>query len=83
MSRFETPRLDRAERVVAGRRWHHAGQDTDPVRARVVWERAGEELVDARATRWSGRAVFVTPTRGRSRSGALGVWLDSRDVVRL
>jgi len=49
------------------------------VRARVVWERAAEELLDAWATR-SGRSVFVSPTRGRSRSGALGVWLDALDV---
>jgi hypothetical protein len=50
------------------------------VRARVVWQRAGEELLEARATRWSGRSVFVTPTVGRSRNGDLGVWLDAGDV---
>jgi hypothetical protein len=25
----------------------------------VVWERAGEEMLDARATWWSRRSVFV------------------------
>jgi hypothetical protein len=81
MSTFVTPRLDRA----LDESWpSDAGTTPDrapvPVRARVVWERAGEELLDARAARWSGGSVFVTPTRGRSRNGALGVWLDAADV---
>jgi hypothetical protein len=47
-----------------------------------VWQRAGEELLDARATRWSSPSVFVSPVRGRSRNGSLGVWLDAGDVRR-
>ena len=83
MSRFETPRLDRA----LNESWPPDAATTPdrgpvPVRARVVWQRAGVELLDARATRWSGRSVFVTPTQGRSRNGALGVWLDAEDVRR-
>src|SRR4051812_237680 len=77
MSTFETPRLDRA----LNESWpSHAATTPDraPVRERawVVWQRAGEELVDARASRWSGRSALVTPTPGRSRNGLLGVWLD-------
>src|SRR4051794_35382165 len=82
MSTFETSRLDRA----LNESWPPDAATTPdraPVRggARVVWRRAGEERVDARASRWSGRSALVTPTRGRSRSGALGVWLDARDVA--
>jgi hypothetical protein len=82
-STFETPRLDRA----LNKSWPSDAATTPDrapvaVRAQVVWERAGEELIEARATRWSGRSVFVSPTVGRSRNGALGVWLDARDVSR-
>ena len=37
------------------------GRPRIPVVARVMWRNAGEELVEAYATRWSGRRVFVTP----------------------
>jgi hypothetical protein len=67
---------------VAAGRDDDAGPQPGSGSGRVVWERAGEELIDARATRWSGGSVFVTPTRGRSRNGALGVWLNASDVAR-
>jgi hypothetical protein len=51
------------------------------VRARVVWERDGVELVDGRAEYWAGRAVLVHWNDPRLR--ALGVWLDVGDVERV
>lgn len=50
------------------------------VRARVVWSAAGEEWVCGRATRWSGRSVFVETT---TRNRCVGVWVDATDVRRL
>jgi hypothetical protein len=44
---------------------------------------AGEQLLEARASRWSGRSVFVTPVGERCRNGTLGVWVDAADVVRV
>lgn len=38
-----------------------------PVRARIVWADAGEQLLEANATRWSGRSVFVVPAGARCR----------------
>jgi hypothetical protein len=58
--------------VAAGRR-DHARPQNGPGAVWVVWEHAGEELLDARAIRWSGRSVFVTPIGMWSRNGALGV----------
>jgi hypothetical protein len=83
MSTFETPRLDCA----LNESWPVDAATTPdrtpvPVRARVVWERAGEELIDARAMRWSGRSVMVVPVGRRCRNGTLGVWLDADDVQR-
>jgi len=51
------------------------------VRARVVWERDGVELVDGRAEYWAGRAVLVHWRDLRLRN--LGVWLDVGDVERV
>jgi hypothetical protein len=75
--------LDRA----LNERWpRDAGTTPDrppiQVRARIVWADAGEQLLEANATRWSGRSVFVTPVGMRCRNGALGVWLDADDVTR-
>lgn len=53
-----------------------------PVRARIVWADAGEQLLEAHATRWTGRSVFVVPAGARCRNGTLGVWLDADDVAR-
>ncbi|AEI11799.1 hypothetical protein [Cellulomonas gilvus] len=52
-----------------------------PVRARLVWERDGEEIIETMATHWAGRAVLVRTSDRRRRFH--GVWLDSTDVQRL
>lgn len=55
--------------------------DPIPVRARVVWERDGEELVETVAQAWTSRLVLVTLSDRRAE--LRGVWLDPRDVQRL
>jgi hypothetical protein len=51
-----------------------------PVRARVVWERDGEEWVDGDATRWTDRVVFVE--LDDPRHATFGVWVVLGDVRR-
>lgn len=51
------------------------------VRARVVWERDGTELVEGTSERWAGRAVLVHWNDHRLRT--LGCWLDVADVTKL
>ena len=58
-----------ADSAMQGGRYRHP--------LRFVRVRADLTADDGRATRWSERSVFVTPTRGRSRNGALGGWLDA------
>jgi hypothetical protein len=54
-----------------------------PVVARVIWAHAGKELLEGgRATRWSGRSVFVTPEGVRCKNRTGVVWLDATDVRR-
>lgn len=51
-----------------------------PVRARVVWERDGEEWLDGNALRLDpGIAIFVELS-GQPRCKFTGVWLDPKDV---
>lgn len=52
-----------------------------PVTAWLVWERDGLELLETKATSWSGRDVLVEIV-GDSRSDALGVWLSVQDARR-
>ncbi len=51
-----------------------------PVRARIVWERDGEEYRDGLAKRWDGEHVYVEIIDVRLRSN--GVWLKPGDVYR-
>lgn len=51
-----------------------------PVRARIVWERDGEEWIEGRAVRWTRSHVFVA--FGDERWQVLGVWLRPGDVRR-
>jgi hypothetical protein len=51
-----------------------------PIRARVVWERDGVELVDTVATGWTSRLALVEIVDHRWR--LRGVWLDAADVRR-
>jgi len=51
-----------------------------PVRARIVWEREGEERIDTIAGAWTSRLVLVQLADSRYRFR--GVWLDPSDVER-
>ncbi len=52
-----------------------------PVRARVVWERDGEEWVDGTAIRWDRSHVLVQ-INDRARCPTIGFWLRPQDVRR-
>lgn len=52
-----------------------------PVRARIVWQRDGEEQVQTVARAWTSRLVLVELSDARSTFR--GVWLDPGDVERL
>jgi hypothetical protein len=56
--------------------------DRDPIygRARIVWERDGEEWVPAKAIRWNRDHVFVVV--GDPRCSAIGFWLSLQDFRR-
>lgn len=51
-----------------------------PVRARLFWQRDGEEFVDGVARRWDAHHVYVELKDTRSRGN--GVWLKPQDVYR-
>lgn len=52
-----------------------------PVRARIVWERDGLEVVATTVQAWTSRLVLVNlPDR---RASVRGVWLDPSDVERV
>ncbi len=51
-----------------------------PVRARLVWERDGEEWVDTFAFAWTARLVLVELSDPRHE--IRGVWLVPQDVER-
>ena len=86
------PQNDRIQRVL-NERWplrdrqgfHARGIPDQPhpitVRARVIWEKDGEEWITGRATRWTQTSVFVV--LADSRSHAIGVWLSPDDVRRV
>lgn len=52
-----------------------------PVAVRIVWERDGEQQLEAMATRWSGQHVYVEFTDTRLRM--TGAWVDAADVRRI
>ncbi|GMA26223.1 hypothetical protein GCM10025864_39820 [Luteimicrobium album] len=51
------------------------------VRARVVWERDGQETIEGRVGYWAGRAVLVHWRDPRLR--VQGAWFDVGDVARV
>lgn len=55
--------------------------DPVPVRARVVWERDGQEFIETVAHAWTSRLVLVMLSDPRAE--LRGVWLDPGDVQRL
>lgn len=50
------------------------------VTVRIAWEHDGEEHIEAKATRWTGRHVFVEFKDPRL--AIIGAWVDAGDVVR-
>lgn len=73
---------------VPERRHQHDLPNAVPVRARVVWERDGEETKEGRVvatSRVRGQAplVLVHWTGAEPRSQTLGAWLVEADVERL
>lgn len=73
---------------VPERRHQHDLPNAVPVRARVVWERDGEETKVARVvatsrTRGQAPLVLVHWTGAEPRSQTLGAWLVEADVERL
>jgi hypothetical protein len=52
------------------------------VRARIMWERDGEEWLPGTAVRWNARHVFVLVQESRGRLRGQGVWLAPADVRR-
>lgn len=55
------------------------------VRARLVWERSGEQLIDTSVTAWRrarGEVPMVLVTVDDPRSVVRGVWIPARDVRR-
>jgi hypothetical protein len=51
------------------------------VRARLVWEKDGEEHLDTQVTAWTSDLVLVAVVDPRSK--LRGVWLAPADVTRL
>ena len=51
-----------------------------PVRARLVWETSGVQVIDTHATAWTRTLVLVRIDDARSQTR--GVWLDADDVRR-
>lgn len=51
-----------------------------PVRARIVWERDGEQYLDGLAKRWDAEHVYVEIVDVRLRTN--GAWLKPSDVYR-
>jgi hypothetical protein len=68
------------ERAIPPRRVQKIAPWPIAIRARVVWERDGVELLDTVATGWTSRIVLVEITDHRWR--LRGVWLDAADVRR-
>lgn len=50
------------------------------VTVRIVFERDGEQLLEAQAVRWTGRHVYCEVHDARLQ--ATGAWVDAADVVR-
>lgn len=50
------------------------------VQVRIVWAVDGEQWIDGRAVRWTGRHVYVEFDDRRIRT--TGVWVAPADVVR-
>ncbi|PSL05927.1 hypothetical protein CLV30_10379 [Haloactinopolyspora alba] len=76
----------RAQRRVLNKHWPRRPRDFRkhrpgiPVTARVVWERDGEEYIDATAVRWDTDHVYVEFVDNRL--GANGTWLKPSDIYR-
>ncbi len=90
---FVHPVTSRWQRILNGHRVPERGDQHDlpapvPVRARVVWERDGEEFKDGRVvatSRVRGQVplVLVHWTGAEPRAMTLGAWLAEDDVERL
>lgn len=68
-------------RPVPPPRAQRGARDTIRVRARVVWERDGEEVLDTVAVAWTSRLVLVRVSD--SRAVVRGAWLVPTDVERI
>jgi hypothetical protein len=67
-------------RPIPASRAQVAARSPIAVRARLVWERTGLEVVETRVTHWTARDVLIELADARWRF--LGVWLAAQDVRR-
>ncbi|MBD0292955.1 MAG: hypothetical protein ICV70_05215 [Jiangellaceae bacterium] len=84
-----TPNVNSSDGVVAGQVIvnatgakvpKHRLHPPVPVRARIMWDRDGEEWIDTAALGWTGREVYVQMPDRRYRFTA--VWLPAVDLRR-
>lgn len=68
-------------RKVPARRRQTRAHVPIPVRARIVWERDGEQVIDTRVTAWTYDLVLVEVLDPRSK--VRGAWLIPKDVRRI
>lgn len=68
-------------RMVPARRRQTTAHIPIPVRARIVWERDGEQTIDTQVAAWTYDLVLVELLDPRSK--VRGVWLVPGDVERV